>query len=70
MGQRGGNMMTAKLVKKKPVVFMHRQIFQVSFTFVIRKDTMEVIESQGLSQYTLNFVNILSDLRSGAYDTE
>lgn len=51
-------------------VYASPDISGIPSAFVIRKDTMEVIESQGLSQYTLNFVNILSDLRSGAYDTE
>ena len=51
-------------------VYASPDISGIPSAFVIRKDTMEVIESQGLSQYTLNFVNILSDLRSGAYDSE
>ena len=51
-------------------VYASPDISGIPSAFVIRKDTMEVIESRGLSQYTLNLVNILSDLRSGAYDTE
>lgn len=36
--------------------------------FVVKRDTLQVVKSQAVEQYQLNFMQIVEDIKSGAYD--